>query len=189
MKLTQTMLAQFTPQEVYDSIVYPLLAQNARATGEDGVRCLYRAPDGRRCAIGWIMPDSVYHKTLEFMGVQDIAPQLVNTNYADAFGRFLYRHMDMLRDFQEMHDARAPQEWPHYMRRIAQHYNLDASAVARVLRMFGRHHVEPQQPVITYRPVAPAYLLELSKLAMRDDQASHDMPERLNEDEAAHVLA
>jgi hypothetical protein len=161
MKLTQAMLVQMTPQQVFDSVVYPLIAQNARATGDDGVRCMYRAPDGRRCAIGWVMPDDVYHKTLEFMGIRHIAPQLLNTNYGDAYARFLYRHMDLLRALQDMHDARYPEEWPRCLRAIAKQHGLDPIAVSRALCMCGRRDIEPK-PVITYRAAPPAYLLNLA---------------------------
>ncbi|WP_395066127.1 hypothetical protein [Paraburkholderia silvatlantica] len=165
MKLTTRFLATLDAQDVFDVIAWQLLRQNARATAFDGVKCMYRAPDGKRCAIGWIMPDEVYHKTIEFMGVRDIAQQMINTNYADAFARFLYRHMDLLRDLQEMHDARMPCDWPVAMRVIAQRYHLNSSVIENCERNFGLVVKAAPPPRVTYRPVAPARLLDIAAMS------------------------
>lgn len=37
-----------------------------QSLNEDGETCMYRGIDGRRCAAGWIIPDSKYHKGMEF---------------------------------------------------------------------------------------------------------------------------
>ncbi len=161
MKLTSSMLSALTRQDVFDIVAGCLLRQNARATAFDGVKCMYRAPDGKRCAIGWVMPDEVYHQTLEFLGVRDLAMQMINTNYADAFARFLYAHMDMLRDLQEMHDARQPSEWPVALHVIAQRHCLNAETVTHCGRTYGRTFFAPAGR----RPIAPAYLLDLAAIA------------------------
>jgi hypothetical protein len=163
MKLTTTMLDQLTRQDLFDVIAWNLLRQNAKATAPDGVKCRYRAPDGKRCAIGWIMPDDVYSEALEYRGVPDVATVLMGTEYGGDYARFLDRHIGMLNDFQEMHDARQPREWPVYLRAIAQRHGLNANTVD--------HYENARNRAARARKVRP----------------SHDMRERLGEPD--HVLA
>lgn len=50
-------------QEIYDKVCAHLAQQKTRSRGvmEDGrMDCAYRMPDGRRCAIGALIPDSMY---------------------------------------------------------------------------------------------------------------------------------
>lgn len=160
MRITTTMLGTLRKQDVFDVIGWHLLRQGTRATAFDGVKCLYRAPDGKRCAIGWIIPDEVYAKSLEFLGVRDLAARLIETEHA-AFARILYRHMPLLRDLQEMHDAHQPHEWALKLRVIAQRHNLNAKVVTHAERQLGFLIPSRPEPV---RPVAHAYLLDLSKI-------------------------
>lgn len=186
MKLTTQMLVEFTGQDVFDSVAWPLLHQNERSTAFDGVRCMYRSPDGRlRCAVGWLMPDTIYSPVLEFLGVRDVASHLMERGDAEAaaFALLLHGHHNLLCALQEMHDSRRPDEWPNTLRLIAQRFHLDAGVVSHCERAIGRVvHAKPRVRV-TYRPVAPGYLLDLA----RDDGALHAMPETLTE--ADDVLA
>ncbi|CAB3758464.1 hypothetical protein [Paraburkholderia humisilvae] len=161
MKLTTTMLGTLDRQDVFDIVAWNLLRQNARATAFDRVKCLYRAPDGKRCAIGWLIPDDVYSKALEFFGVRDIAARLIETDYGAKFARFLYIHMPLLRDLQEMHDANLPVEWPVALRTIARRHRLNTTVITHCERQLG--FVTRSQPEHV-RPVAPAYLLDFPKL-------------------------
>ncbi|MFP3549716.1 hypothetical protein SB861_03240 [Paraburkholderia sp. SIMBA_049] len=159
MKLTSTMLATLVPQDVFDIVAWHLLQQNARATGFDRVKCMYRAPDGKRCSIGWLMPDDVYSKGLEFFGVRDIAARLIETDYGAQFARFLYVHMPLLRDLQALHDANLPVEWPVMLREVAQRHCLNSVVV---MHHECQHDIAPITRRETHRrPVASAVMLDL----------------------------
>lgn len=171
MRITATMLPLLSAQDVFDIVATAMLRQNARATA-DGVKCMYRAPDGKRCAIGWLMPDEVYTRSLEFFGVRDIAARL-STEAGDAgcFARFLYIHMPLLRDLQGLHDANLPAEWPQTLREIARVFRLHTDVVDIHARQQPVPVVKRARNQIA-RPVAPAYLLDMKKLgpvAMRVD--------------------
>jgi len=161
MKLTTRMLGQLDRQDVFDIVAWHLLRQGTRATAFDGVKCLYRAPDGKRCAIGWLIPDEVYSKALEFLGVRDLAERLIESEHA-AFARFLYRHMPLLRSLQEMHDASVPAEWPVMLHTIAKMNGLNTTVLTHCERQLGYMLPVKREPVA--RPVAPAYLLDLKKI-------------------------
>ncbi|MEX3690648.1 hypothetical protein AB3X91_16005 [Paraburkholderia sp. BR14263] len=192
MKLTTRMLVDFDGQDVFDSVAWPLLHQNARSTAFDSVRCMYRAPDGKRCAVGWLMPDSIYSKALEFFSVKDVAARLIERHDAEAtaYAHFLHAHHNLLVALQEMHDARRPDEWPAELRKIAMRFHLNAGVVTHCERLFGRVvHLEPveefPQATITFKP-SHVYLLDKPK---RDDWASRDMPAKRTTRETDDVLA
>jgi hypothetical protein len=52
-----------TDQEIFDKVVTHLLTQNARST--DGRKCLYRGPNGNKCAAGCLIDDEHYNPSLE----------------------------------------------------------------------------------------------------------------------------
>jgi hypothetical protein len=62
-------LISTAPQELFNFVVERLVAQGRKATQpskdhEGGVRCLYRTPDGMRCALGHCFTDAM-HARLE----------------------------------------------------------------------------------------------------------------------------
>lgn len=46
------------------------------ARSENDKICLYRGPNGRRCAAGWLLPDSKYKSSLEGKGVNGLPPAI-----------------------------------------------------------------------------------------------------------------
>jgi hypothetical protein len=51
-------------QATFDKVVAHLRQQRARATGSYGL-CVYRAANGRKCAVGRLIPDHKYSQSLE----------------------------------------------------------------------------------------------------------------------------
>lgn len=56
-------------QELFDTAVIGIFGQGRLAMSEG--QCLYRAPDGTKCAVGWNMPDEEYKDSLEGLGVSN----------------------------------------------------------------------------------------------------------------------
>lgn len=61
-----------TRQELFNNAYIGIASQGweraYREYGEDGVGfvgCMYRAPDGKKCAIGWNIPDDKYYEDME----------------------------------------------------------------------------------------------------------------------------
>ena len=55
--------ANMTDQELFDRVVTHLAKQGRRAMAR--VACLYRTPDGLKCAIGCLIPDEKYRAEME----------------------------------------------------------------------------------------------------------------------------
>lgn len=96
-------------QHLYDYVCSHLGAQQRRSArvnawdeaGNDlGSVCMYRGPDGLRCAVGGIMPDAFYDHNLE----GDTPSVLVERGLLRATPLGL----DLLRALQRAHDSRYP---------------------------------------------------------------------------------
>jgi hypothetical protein len=59
-------------QEVFDTVARHLHKQGVASVDLDET-CLYRGPDGLRCAIGVLIPDSVYRSDMEYEKIRVIA--------------------------------------------------------------------------------------------------------------------
>lgn len=67
-----------TRQEMFDTAVRGVISQGAPSVDRFG-GCLYRGPNGLRCAAGWLIPDDKYSPELESKTVdalEGIFPEL-----------------------------------------------------------------------------------------------------------------
>ena len=106
-----------TRQEMFN-IAYKGLASQGfeHSLDRDGF-CVYRGENGRRCAIGWLIPDERYYVELEGRSVYNISiPCAVGCDVNDAV---------FLSSLQCCHDrARSPFEMKEALRVFATNYSL-----------------------------------------------------------------
>lgn len=107
-----------TRQETFDVVVKHLLAQNAHAAGDNGT-CLYRAPGGRKCAVGCLIADEHYSPEMEGKGAIG-NDRILNAIVASGYPPDLH----LLSDLQATHDGLPASLWPAELRRIASKFNL-----------------------------------------------------------------
>lgn len=119
-----------TRQELFTTIANHLLTQNARSmvpskhhTGAS--TCLYRSPDGLKCAAGAAIPDDVYDPSMEQIGIRTLIQHRSEL-------RYLEEHGPMLQDLQNMHDREQPRFWPQSLGRIAAIWGVEFHAPATV---------------------------------------------------------
>ena len=85
-------------QEVFDIVVNHLVTQRRPAyTGLSG--CMYRAPDGLRCAVGVLIPDNLYDPEFERDTADSVIRKLFNEDLAD-----WREHRELLLALQAVHD-------------------------------------------------------------------------------------
>lgn len=58
-----------TRQEIFNTVATALLAQGKASYARYG-GCLYRGPDGTKCAVGHLIPDEKYRPSLEGKGAE-----------------------------------------------------------------------------------------------------------------------
>lgn len=115
--ITLKTLEQSTPQQVFDHVATHLLIQNARSV-KNG-HCMYRSPEGLKCAAGCIIADDEYNEGME-----------------DVVWRMLVRkeivpeaHMELIIDLQYCHDDYEPKSWKRKLKEIARYHNLSTSVL------------------------------------------------------------
>lgn len=118
-----------TLQEIFDKVAKHLLTQNAQSIAE-GI-CRYRDPEGRKCAVGCLIPDACYLPSIEGRTITE--GQL---SYAGPLRRVLERSgiptdkttFSLLRSLQGVHDDHAPADWPHRLKIVAEDHGLSFEA-------------------------------------------------------------
>lgn len=84
-----------TAQETFDTVVEHLRMQGGRA-GSSG-SCLYKADNGRKCAVGCLIPDDQYDAAMERRSAGAIIGEYPGLEH-------LKPHVDLLMALQEAHD-------------------------------------------------------------------------------------
>jgi hypothetical protein len=118
-------MSEPTPEQNAFNIVYVhLLTQKKRAWGEvsppraghKNEGCLYRAPDGTKCAIGALITDEEYSPEMEGerVGGTTLRPILERLQLDSEFAE----------ELQEIHDSEDPEEWEGCLRVFAKSYKL-----------------------------------------------------------------
>lgn len=100
--------------EVYDKVALHLLAQGKKAMDDEGA-CIYRAPDGCKCAIGALIPDEVYTDSMEGVGIEAVMKEFPVVNKIFA----MLRPAD-LEQLQFIHDSSKVDSWPRKLKLFAE---------------------------------------------------------------------
>lgn len=105
-----------TKQEVFNQVATHLLDQNCRA--EVLGDCRYRGADGTRCAVGCLIPDSVYRPELEGHTIGAEAVLWVLSSIG------LTPHINLLVKLQYLHDVALPETWRDRLTKLAEEEGL-----------------------------------------------------------------
>ena len=97
-----------TPQEIFDTVARHLFTQGTRAgkpvINLDGevhdFECLYRAPDGKTCAVGCLIPDAAYRPSMEGSGAFTM-----RSMHEDVLPRWFMPNEGLLARLQQVHDC------------------------------------------------------------------------------------
>jgi hypothetical protein len=89
-----------TNQEAFDKMVAHLRKQGQKAK-EDG-SCRYRTKDGLMCAVGCLLTDAEYKRSMEGKGVEHMQ---------HLYGVLQDLDPPFLAEMQDTHDAYDPNEW------------------------------------------------------------------------------
>lgn len=104
-----------TAQEIFDTVTNHLMTQGKPA--KEGHTCLYRSPDGLKCAVGCLIEDSEYNSDMEGTSVAG----LIQDN---RLPERLKDHSQLLADLQLVHDDWHPNQWEDRLIRTAYRYGL-----------------------------------------------------------------
>lgn len=113
-----------TQQEIFNTVATKLLAQGVASASADG-KCLYRGPNGTKCAAGHLIPDEKYNPSMESRpSTNPAVHRALGIDDADKW---------LVRELQGAHDdelrVSGIDVWKRKMLGIAAYYKLDPSAL------------------------------------------------------------
>lgn len=86
-----------TEQEIFDHISYHLGTQDRRSVQSNGL-CVYRGPNNRSCAVGYLLKDNEVDEKINGKGIRAL--------YFDGYcPERLEPHVDLLVSLQGIHDT------------------------------------------------------------------------------------
>ena len=108
-------------QTLFNKVSKHLLTQmeKSKGPGIDGM-CLYRGPNGLRCAIGGAIPNRLYSEGMEEWNVDGLFKRFVNIR--DYFGEY---NRYLLDELQEVHDCCYPSRWMERLKEVAKNRSLE----------------------------------------------------------------
>jgi hypothetical protein len=111
---------KLTSQEVFDTVVNHLRKQGCKAGDDEG--CLYRGPNGTKCAAGILIHDDEYLPGIE--GGQIFV--LLGDSYREyyAFWDRLSPHKSLISELQYVHDEHVVHDWETDFKAIASNHSL-----------------------------------------------------------------
>jgi hypothetical protein len=121
-----------TKQEIFDKVVKHFSIQRTGAYG-DGA-CWYRTSDGRKCAVGALIPDEVYNPDCEEAPVGTLFAHYPAMMQASGLRS---EDQDLLSALQVAHDCTTPGDnflvdLSRSLRLVAVQFDLDASSLVQL---------------------------------------------------------
>ena len=124
-----------TMQEIFDKVVNHMLTQNKRSAKErphlGSQACLYRGPNGLKCAVGCLIPDSEYSTAFDnpdiSTGIKRLLVKMPEFALALREGGVPTdddRIVNMLASLQNVHDLVHTRRWRHELEEKARVFGL-----------------------------------------------------------------
>lgn len=110
-------------QEIFDFVVRFLLKQNQKSQNEYMIY-KYHLNDGKKCAMGCLIPDKDYHPDMELL------PKFVNRYFIDS--GYSREEMHLIQDLRTVHDHEDVCRWRKEFKKVADTYNLNCSCLLAV---------------------------------------------------------
>lgn len=108
-------------QEIYNKVKNHLLTQNKKSCDEN-FHCVYRNPDGLKCALGCLISDEYYSPEIEHNNID--SPKVINALQMSGVKCTTSGDFNFLGSLQNVHDSKYVDNWEKELYNIAKDYNL-----------------------------------------------------------------
>lgn len=135
--------------EVFNKVEAHLLAQGEKSMSSDlpGV-CAYRGRGGLKCAVGCLITDEFYHRSLEGLGMLSDNLQkrashkpLEKALTASGITDINSRETRMLYDLQRLHDTVEPEDWKKELQNLrVKYFGIDTANTCDEKTAIDRHN-------------------------------------------------
>lgn len=111
-----------TNQEIFNKVAFHLLSQNKKSRTK--IECLYRGPDGLKCAIGCLIPDEDYSSKFEGYGLKraeewsELGEYFLKNNYTE-------ENLYFMKELQLIHDTEDVESWKNCLSNLAIDFDLN----------------------------------------------------------------
>jgi len=113
-------MKKLTKQDIFNIAANGLLKQGK--TSKNSSSCMYRGPNGLKCAIGMLIPDELYEEGFEGKSASSsgVIKALVEAGVPYTVG-----YKDFLDNLQDVHDDHQTGDWERELVNFAHHYDLN----------------------------------------------------------------
>jgi hypothetical protein len=115
--ITLATLNEATEQAIFDQVGKHLLTQNKKSERND--KCVYRSPEGLKCAAGCLISDEEYNPAMDSDGEGTSWESLIKRELIETD-----KHKFIIRDLQRIHDDHYPDRWKSKLQDFAETNNL-----------------------------------------------------------------
>jgi len=117
------MIKYLSAQAVFNKVAKHLLTQKHPAMDDSG-DCVYLADDGKRCAIGCLIPKRLYNKNIEFCSVEMARPEDLLYGILKKSKVNIKKDNELLIELQNAHDNYTGGGWAKPLKKVAAKFNL-----------------------------------------------------------------
>jgi hypothetical protein len=114
-----------TARDIYERVRSHLLTQQAVSEDENG-SCRLRSGEGRKCAIGSLVADTVYQPEIEGIGISYYRHakdgSLLRALYASEVNAYDPAIVELLIELEEVHDDFGVEEWPNLLAQVGKRH-------------------------------------------------------------------
>ena len=113
-------------QQAFDIMVQHL-RQQGRPSRYDATGCRYRGPDGTKCAVGALIPDSLYRSGMEGLTIKSLVIEDRDV-YGELCNLLDSIDLQLLEEMQTIHDHHTPANWERSFKECAEEFGLNYTA-------------------------------------------------------------
>lgn len=113
-------MKKLTKQDIFNIAANGLLKQGKKSV--DGLSCLYRGPNGLKCAVGMLIPDNLYQDRFEgsSAGESGVINALIKVGVPNTI-----EYANFLEHLQAVHDYPDTDDWDYELVNFAHYYGLN----------------------------------------------------------------
>jgi len=100
-------ISMLLKQDIVDKVSKHLMTQLQLSGTPDSnnfLTCMYRGPDGLKCAIGCLIPDDMYHESFESLSITMLAKNPKDPAAQELMEYLGIDNLDLLSELQQIHD-------------------------------------------------------------------------------------
>jgi hypothetical protein len=115
-------LDQFSLQEIFEFVAKHLLTQKEPALDESG-DCVYRGENNLKCAVGCLIPDSLYRSEIEYVSFSYL------NSFFPSISNYPQKCRNLVCSLQDIHDGQNTESWYEQICILAESYELDTTSL------------------------------------------------------------